>query len=508
MDKKKLIINIIANFVSFAVNFAVSFFLTPYIIENIGKEAYGFFTLGNNFTTYATLATTALNSMASRFIAINIHKGDNENANKYFTSVFYSNIIISLILAIPLTLCIVFITRLTNISSSIIFDVQLLWGFVFLSFLLGICFNIFSTVFFIKNSLYLSSLRSVEAQLIKCGFLFGAYYFLAPNIWYLGFSACITAVYALIYNIRYTNKMIPELKVNRKYFDIKKVIELISTGMWNTFNQLSEILLAGMDVYICNIWLGESMMGILAITKVVPSYLGTIIGMISTAFEPQLMKTYSTDNTDSLVKQIKFCNKTVMIISCIPIAGFVILGDVFFKLWLPNEDAMLLQLLSITAIVSMFFSSSIKILYYIPVLVNKLKGTTFFLFITGVVNVAGVIILLKFSNLGVYAIALVSCVVTSIRHVTFTPLYISHCLKIKWTAFYPDIFRGLFCSAVVLTIGYLLRRVYTVDSWITLIIAATVTAILSFTVNAFIILTKQERQSLAVMVKQRFIKSV
>lgn len=73
-DNKRLAINIIANIIAFAVNFVISFFLTPYIVETVGKEAYGFVSLGNNFVNYASLITVALNSMASRFITIEIQK--------------------------------------------------------------------------------------------------------------------------------------------------------------------------------------------------------------------------------------------------------------------------------------------------------------------------------------------------------------------------------------------------------------------------------------------------
>ena len=67
-----------AQIVAFVVNFAINFFLTPFILDNVGREAYGFVSLGNNFVNYASLASAALNSMAGRFISIRIQKKDFE----------------------------------------------------------------------------------------------------------------------------------------------------------------------------------------------------------------------------------------------------------------------------------------------------------------------------------------------------------------------------------------------------------------------------------------------
>ena len=52
---KQLLINMTAQIVAFVVNFAINFFLTPFILDNVGREAYGFVSLGNNFVNYASL---------------------------------------------------------------------------------------------------------------------------------------------------------------------------------------------------------------------------------------------------------------------------------------------------------------------------------------------------------------------------------------------------------------------------------------------------------------------
>ena len=69
-----VLLNMIANTTSFVLSLVISFLLTPYITSRVGVEAYGLIGLANSFVSYIQVFTMALNSMASRFIIIEIHK--------------------------------------------------------------------------------------------------------------------------------------------------------------------------------------------------------------------------------------------------------------------------------------------------------------------------------------------------------------------------------------------------------------------------------------------------
>ncbi len=49
MNKKQIVINIVVNVLSFIIGLAISFFLSPFIIENLGLDAYGLFQTANTF---------------------------------------------------------------------------------------------------------------------------------------------------------------------------------------------------------------------------------------------------------------------------------------------------------------------------------------------------------------------------------------------------------------------------------------------------------------------------
>lgn len=139
MDKKRLAINMAAQLLAFAVNMGISFFLAP-IIEAQMANTYGFVTLANQFVLYAQIVVSALNTMASRFVTIHIHRGEEQEAREYFSSVFFGNVIMAGIFLLPALVIVIFMGNLPflHVPADALHDVQLLWAFVFLNFFLSI----------------------------------------------------------------------------------------------------------------------------------------------------------------------------------------------------------------------------------------------------------------------------------------------------------------------------------------------------------------------------------
>lgn len=86
---KRLIVTLMSSGMATAMSFVVSLFLTPFITNMLGTEAYGFVTLSKNFVSYAVIISTALDSYATRYIAMEYHKRDFDKANSYVSSAFY-----------------------------------------------------------------------------------------------------------------------------------------------------------------------------------------------------------------------------------------------------------------------------------------------------------------------------------------------------------------------------------------------------------------------------------
>ncbi len=496
MKNKQLTINMAANMFAFIVNIGINFFFTPYLIRTIGKEAYSFFPLANNFIGYVNIIAVALNSMASRFITIKIHESDNKGANTYFNSVLMSNTILALLLIFPSLIFVLFINNILQVPSEILRDVQYLFGLVFAGMILNILTSVFGVATFAKNRLDLASKRNIESNIIRVFVLILMFGLLKPNVSYIGVANLAVIIFILGTNIYYTKKLLPEVIVNKKYFDFKAVKELLSSGVWNSVNQLSIVLLTGLDLLIANMFIGVTAAGEYSIVKTVPNFIQQLVGMLVGVFIPQFTILYAQKKHEELLDSINKSIKFMGLIITIPIAFLIVFGDTFFSLWIPGENSSKLYLLSNLTIIPMLVTGSINTIFNVYTVTNKLKIPALVLLITGIINTLVVFILIKTTSLGILAIPITSFIIGLLRNLIFTPIYAARCLGVKWNTFYKAITRGCICALTMMVCCYIFKLSFTINSWITLIVIGGICLIISLTINMFIVFKKEDRNEI------------
>lgn len=503
MSNKKIAVNLIANGVSFVAALGISFFLTPYIVKTLGAEAYGFVSLANNFVMYISLVTIALNSMAGRFVSIKIYQNDIEGANRYFSSVIIANFIISIILIVPAVYVVSFIDRIINVPPALVNDVRMLFALIFLGFLISIMTSLLSVSLFVTNKLYLSSLRNVEGSIIRAVVFFILFSIFPAKVFYVGLVSIIVQVYIMTWNLHYTKSLFPELKLQKQLFDFNSIKELISSGIWNVVSQLSLILNEGLDLLISNLLIGPGPMGMLAIAKTIPSMIMTILGILSGVFAPELTRLFAADLFDEMKSLLKQSIKILGIFVNIPIAGLIVFGDIFYKLWMPTQDANQLQILSILTVLCLVISGSTASIYTIFTVTNNVKLNSLIALAQGILSILIVIILLKTTDLGIYAVAGVSSVLSVIRNLVFTFPYGAKCMKQDWYVLYLPAFRTAFSVVLVSLVCLIFRYLFVIDTWVELIGFGVISGIIGLGLNVMIIFSKDEKKYLVAVAKSK-----
>lgn len=490
---KQLAINMIASVMTLAVNMLINFFLNPYIVKHIGIETYGFVALSNNLISYFALLTIALNSMSSRFISIAYFKEDYKEANQYFSSTFFSNVYISIAFLPILFFGIYNIEKFLNISPELVFDVKILMTFMAVNFIFGLLTTNLGISYYVKNQLYISSIISIIGNIIRALLLGILYIACKPYVFYIGVVALIVSMFSQIVNLHYKKILIPELKIQRSNFQFQKVKQLIFSGLWNTVTRLGNLLSEGLDLLVTNLFIGNTEMGVLAIVKIIPNLINTVLSSMIATFMPGITELYAKNQKKELVKSVKQSMKMIGMIINIPIALVIAYGDLLFSLWFPTQDAQLLQTLSIITIIPWAVMGQATIIHNVFVVLNKIKVNSILVCITGLANVFTVFILLKTTSLGLYAIAGVSTIFSIIRNLIYTVPYGAKYLKCKWYTFFPEIIQSIVSVVIVSLIGLFFKTYIPNSSWLYLIIFSALTALLGLALNFMIVLNKNER---------------
>lgn len=479
------IITIIANLISFGIQMFISLFITPIILEKIGTEAYGFIGLANDFIVYLSLITTIINSVSARFITLSWCEKKKEKAEKYFNSVIVMNIILIMLFIIIGCIYIPNITFFSNVPSNIVSDVKYTFLFTLISYIVNVYFSIYTTAPFVKDRLDIQGYRNILQYSLRGLFIVAIFTIFEPKIYLYSIAMLSVSVIIAFFDYEIYKKILPEIKIDLKKFSFGAVKELISSGGMLAISNLSSVLLSGLDLLIANISLGAYMMGILSAAKTMPTNISNAIIIIGSIFTPSFIALYSQNNINRLVKEIDNSIRLLTLVMYVPLVGFIIFSPDFYFLWLGSktvDEIKLIILLSNIIVFECFFNLTTFPLAQLSLVTNKLKLPVIVSFILGVTNTITVIVLINFTNLGVYAIASVSTILLIVRYVLFNPWYAAKMLGVNKSTFFVMTFKRYIMLPVIFVFMYLVKRLIAIESvtWGKFIINILICGVISY----------------------------
>lgn len=495
-SNQQIAINMFFSIIAFALNSVISIVITPIITAKYGSAAYGYTKLAYDFTNYAALITIALNSMASRYIMVERTQKNYNNANIIFSSVAMGNLIISGILILPAVFIVTFLDSLIEIPANLIIEVKLILALTFINYILNLTFSVYGNCYYLTNRLDINSKRNMISSILRVAVIFIIFYLYSPKPSVVALAGIVATIYLIITNLYYSKKLTPDLKVKPSLLSWSKIKLLISSGIWNSITKLSQIFSTGLDLLVTNILIDAKTMGYLSVAKIIPTFITNFNTIVSEAFSPNLMYLYAKNDLEGLKKSAQTAMRFMCLFTSIPNAILIIIGKNFFSLWVPGEPINLIHILSVITLLNTCIIGPIQPLYQIFTIVNKVKESAIVNIIYGFSSIVLTFLSIKFLNLGVYAVAGVSFIgsvlVGLLYHVPFAAKYVGLPKK----TFYPVIFMNIVSLLIGCVITLLIKNSFSANSWFGWIVCAAISCMLSFAVNMFIVLNKQERKLL------------
>ena len=499
-------INIIASVVNMLVTTLISFVLSPYIVSTLGVEANGFVSLANNFINYISLAATALNSMGSRFLMMAYYNDEQEKFRRYYSSMFFANLLLSVVFGVISAVCVWKLEVLLEIPSALVTDVKLLFALLFGNYILSTSITVWTTAPFIKNRLYLNSVTTAASSAVRALVIVGLFLCLEPSVCFLGVATLISGCVAQIFQFNYKRKLFPGLQARLQHFSWTAIWELLSSGIWNTISCLGLILTNGIDLLVTNLFVSANAMGMLSVSHTMPSFVSTLNDTLANTFTPSLMMDYAQGKVDELVKTIRQSSKIISVICSVPLGFLLVYGQEFYTLWQPTQDAALLHSLSVIIIFGRVFFTGMQPLFSIFTVVNKVRQNSAVIISNGFASVGLMYLLLRFTDLGVYAIAGASVVCCFLKNILFVIPFSGKYLGLKPTTFYSVLLPSVLCSVILVLWGSLLKLFFRPDGWISLILIGMVFASVGVALTSFIVLNQEERKHLLKIIKQKLLR--
>ena len=480
----------------------INFFLTPFVTEKLGADAYGFITLANNVVSYAMMLTTALNSFATRYIAVEYHQGNCKGASCYLSSLLIANGAVCAAIFAAMLVFVINIDGILQVPEHLLNDVQYLFVLVFVNFLFTNGSAAFSSAAYVKDRLDLYGAFQSLSYLVEAVALLVLYILLPPHVFYFGVGIALAGFVLLSGNLFIYRKLCPEIQVSFSLFSLSAVKTLLFSGLWNSFNQLGNILNSGLSLLVANMYLNPVAMGQVAISQVFTTVSRRLYQLISQVYQPRLLKYYSDGDMTKLCSELASAMKASALIGCLIFAGYWSLGLVFNSLWIPGQDINLIYKLALVVLFSEIAVAPVFPLYFIYTLTVKNNIPAIVTIIGGISSVVLMAVLIKL-GFGAFSVVIPTTLINWIINGVINPLYMARCLRIRLSTFFPTLLRVDLLGVVMCVLFTLVRNVICPISWLSFCVCAMICLIVGFFAFLIVAYDSNERNKFLTFLKRK-----
>ena len=484
-NKRATLINIFAALITLGVQMFISFWLSPFVVGKLGEEAYGFINLANNFVSYASLVSVAINSMACRYISVEYNSGNKEKAKSYFCSVFIAN---CFLYGLILIISILFVWKLeyiVNITAALMFQVKLTFLLSFVNMGTSLIGTVYTAAAFTTGEMHYNSIVQIVSNVIKSILILTLFSFLPAKVYYLS--------------------------LDRNYFDFNKLKVLLKSGFWVLISNISNLLLNGLDLLFSNWFISSAIMGRLSLAKQIPLALSNALGVFSNIFSSALTKVFASDGNNKLVDEANSQLKILTMFFTVPYAGIIVFGYDFLKLWLSDTSYTGTQfveiyILMILVLLDIIISTYMYSIHSIFIAIDKVRIYSVVLLVSSIISIATTLILLKCTGLGVYAIAGTSTVILGFTHGVIVPACAAKLLHRPIWTFWKTEFRSWVSLAIVCVVFSIVKNLMDFPNWISFFVNILIAGLIGYILEFILIFSKQEKNEIISIIELKLIR--
>lgn len=491
-DNKRLIKTLIISGMAAMLSYLINYFLTAFITENVGVEAYGFVSIAKTAVSYAQIITIALTNFTVRYISVSYHEGKPDEAKGYFSSSVVASFVLASVIFLVALIAIFQLQYVLIIPEHLVESVKILFVLVFINFIVTTVQTPFSAAAVIRNRLDIVGLFKIVSYLLDAAVLIVLFYCFNPLVWFVGVGSLTASLVTFSCNTVLTKRLTPELKVEYKRVSINKIKNIISHGIYNSINSLGNVLNSGLDLIISNQLLTAVETGQIAVVKTIEGIFTLMNAMLFQSLQPKLIEAYVSRDINTFIRQLQ---KSMMICGYFTntlFAGFFSLGMLYYKMWLPNQDYSLLYQLTVIATLMYVTEGIMKPVYYVNTLTLKNKIPCFVTVFSGFVNVASMYLLLKYTNLRSFAVVGTTSIIMLTLNIIFHPLYAAWSLNVSPKPIYRILYRQLFSAGMMTLVFLVIAKLVAPTGWGGLIGVALLMAIVGLFIHILCVCTRKE----------------
>lgn len=468
LSRRQTSVNLMTNLLSFGLTITSGFILTPYWIKSLGIDAYGLVPLTNNLTHFLALIALVVSSSVSRFITVEVSKGNFKKANRIFNTSLWANSAAALSILFVGSVAAVYATHLILVPPGYEHDASLVLMIATLAFSVSTVSAPFAAAIFCANRVDINGWVAIAGRALQIAISI----FLVTTIYArpgaLMIASLASAVLAAVASVYFWRKYMPWAYISGK-IDWGILRQQTSYGSWAVINQIGSALYLQIDLILVNRVMGPIAGGQYAALSQWPVMLRSLGVTTHAVFAPRIMHQYARNDIDGLVRSVRSGIRVIGLMLTLPVAIICGLAKPLLVCWLGTEYGQFRWIL-VLMVIHLAVNTAVFPLFVAQQAANRIRLPAIVTIIFGVCNVGLATILTM--RWGMYGVAASGAVLLTAKNLIFSPLYVSHIIRKPWHVFFPDILQLPILACVLSGAGLALAWAVDLQSWGGLIVGA------------------------------------
>lgn len=462
--------NLVTNIAYFLVNVVIGVLLVPYFVSTLGVAAYGLIPLATSVTGYVAIVVQSLNTSVSRFLTVDLQRGDYAAANRTFNTAFFGLSAV-ILLMVPVVLAVAyFVPAIFSIPEGQESGAVLLFLGVSAAFLIRSWSGNFTVQLFAYNRLDLQNLVNLTNIIVQTGLIVLLFTLLGPDLALVGGAYLGGAIVASCVSIVLARRVCPYLHVSLHSFDRRRVKDLCEMGGWVVINQIGSLLFLQIDLIVVNLLFGATSAGEYAIALQWVVLLRAVAGVLSGVLTPMVLTYYAKGQTETLIRVSKSAVKLMGLAIALPIGLVCGFAPQLLTVWV-GEEFVFLGPLMVLLTVHLAVNLAVLPLFSINVAYNQVRVPGVVTLLMGIGNFVLAVALALYTGWGYYGVAAAGAIVLTLKNALFTPWYATRVLGVDRHTFTHSMIPGVVAAILLWILATALGTLFQLAALIPLMIA-------------------------------------
>lgn len=487
----------VLSYLSIGINMVTGLIYTPWMINQIGKNDYGLYTLALSLITLF-LVDFGLSSAASRFLSKYVAEGEHEKANSFLGAIYKLYIIIDAIIFIALIIIFFFIDIIyDNLTPEEISKFKVVYIIASMYALINFPFITLNGVLTAYEKFFQLKLAEIISRVLIVVMTVCALW-LGMGLYALVTVNAVAGIIIIAFKLFVIRKVTP-IKVNFKNTEKGIYKSIFSFSFWTTLSNLAQRLILTITPTILGIVANSAEIAIFGVIQTLEQYVYTIANAINGMFMPKISKIYTEEQAnENLMSLLIKVGCFQFAINGLIVAGFLSIGKQFVELWMGNGFEGVYIGVLLIAIPGLFYNS-LQVANTAMVVKNKVKEQAYIAIIMGLINVSLSFVLAnKFGAVGCAISIFIALIARDIMyHIVHKKI-----MKIDILLFIKKCYFKMFPPVLItILVGLLLNNIILINTWLILVVKAAILGVVYLASLLCFSLNKNERKSIRNAIK-------